>query len=471
MKIIIKSIHIFTNDGAENILDFSESLNFIYGNVGAGKSTLLNLIVYSFGGNLIYTPAVKSCLKAVKTNVLLNDKLFSFFRSANSKRIHISGISENNRFSISVNDFSSFIYKECSLPNLFLSKGVNHDKDISLSFNNFLWFSYLKQNEMDSSFFNLDSESIFKQNAAINALLTFFKSKFIINQRLNKYYREQKSRLKQYENSNKVFDYVEKYFYFEDIDNQSNLEKVVANLKNRLFELRNRQSFFSAEDVNEMLDLQKRITQIDYILTLNRIRNRFDEAQKQIQNDIEIMRREMYTEESIDNPNIQSLYDLFLDCLTNIGFPGITKLDTVTFDPKTYMPILTNHYSNRQVSFDNLGSGGKRNLFKICFAIAIHRYMHLRKENDYLPSFLIIDTPMKNISEREDAAMYEKFYKYIFSLFSSDLSDTQLFIVDKEKKDFSSFRFKSQARLMHMTHNEIINPPLFKNYKEKQFLS
>lgn len=468
MKLVIKSIQIYTNDGDENILDFSDSLNFIYGNVGAGKTTLINLIVYSFGGRLIYTPAVKSCLRAVKTNVVINDKVFSFFRATNSKRIHIYNATANKRTSVSLENISSFIFNECSLPTLYLSKGINYNKDISLSFNNFLWFSYLKQDEMDNSFYNLDSESLFKQNAAVNVLFTFFESKFIIDQRLNKRYREQRSRLKQYENSNKVFDYIERVFYYNGIDNKRDLNHVLNNLRFNLSELQNKQNMFTNQDVNEMINLQKQITQLDDMLILMRIRYKFNEAKKNIQKEIDIMSRQIVSEESRDNPNVQLLYDLFLDCLTNIGFLGVSNLDKVSFDPKTYMPVLSNQYNNRQVSFDNLGSGGKRTLFKICFSIAVHRYMHLKIENNYLPSFLIIDTPMKNISEREDAAMYERFYKYIFNLFSTDLSDTQLFIVDKEKKDFASFSFKTTPRLIHMTHDEIINPPLFKNYKEKQ---
>ena len=92
MKISIRNIHIFTTDGEENILNFSASLTFVYGNVGAGKSTMLNLIMYGLGGNLTYTPAIKNCLQAVQLEVMLDGKPFRFFRMANSNRIQIDDV-------------------------------------------------------------------------------------------------------------------------------------------------------------------------------------------------------------------------------------------------------------------------------------------------------------------------------------------------------------------------------------------
>ena len=56
-----------------------------------------------------------------------------------------------------------------------------------------------------------------------------------------------------------------------------------------------------------------------------------------------------------------------------------------------------------------------------------------------LPSFIMIDTPMKNISERNDRLIYSNLYDYLLRLFSKDgdLYDTQLILVDKEKSNLS----------------------------------
>ena len=79
MKIVIQNVHIYTVDGEETVFTFSNFLTFIYGNVGTGKSTIINLIMYAFGCNLTYTPAINNCLKAVQLRVLLNGKPFLFF--------------------------------------------------------------------------------------------------------------------------------------------------------------------------------------------------------------------------------------------------------------------------------------------------------------------------------------------------------------------------------------------------------
>ena len=165
------------------------------------------------------------------------------------------------------------------------------------------------------------------------------------------------------------------------------------------------------------------------------------------------------------NEKVQEMYMLFLDCLRNIDFPGITELDAVRIDRRSFMPIVYNQFTGKEVCFDNLGSGGKRSLFKICFALAMHRFHAKEGYDNYLPSFFILDTPMKNISEREDKILYDKFYQYVLKLFSTELSEVQLISVEKELRDLSSYAYKEVAIIKHMTNNDLLNPPLFKNYK------
>jgi hypothetical protein len=49
-----------------------------------------------------------------------------------------------------------------------------------------------------------------------------------------------------------------------------------------------------------------------------------------------------------------------------------------------------------------------------------------------LPTFLMIDTPMKNIGEDVNRNIFDAFYRYLYSLVSNSLSKTQLIIIDKE---------------------------------------
>lgn len=465
MKILLRNIRIYTTDGEESVYSFSNSLTFIYGNVGAGKSTILNLIMYALGGSLIYTPAVKNCLKAVQLEVLLGEKLFRLFRMVNSNRIQIEDVFAGQRVSVFQNQISSFFYKQLSMPDLFQSIGNIGDRDVKLSFNNFAWFSYLKQSEMDNSFFYLDSDNTFKQNAAINVLFSFFESGYVKDKRINKEYRELKRRLRQYEDGIQVFNYIESIFGGKEKLDEEISAETANQLKIQIEKALSDTSYYNRSGISDLLKMQRKLDQLEYSMSFESKRKRYDKQLDNLRTKMENTVNSIQIEKSDRNPNVQQLYTLFLDCLVNIGFQGVSKYDTVSIDPKTYMPILKNPYENREVSFDNLGSGGKKTLFKICFALAIHRLQHKKQHLNYLPSFLIIDTPMKNISEREDSILYDRFYHFLFKLFSTELRDTQLIVVDKEKRDLAGYQFKEEYIMMRMTRDDWMNPPLFKNYK------
>lgn len=76
----------------------------------------------------------------------------------------------------------------------------------------------------------------------------------------------------------------------------------------------------------------------------------------------------------------------------------------------------------------------------------------------------MIDTPMKNISERENEDIFKGFYKFLYKLFENELIDTQLILVDKEyfapPEDVSNIIVKSK----HMTPDNPKYPPLITYY-------
>jgi hypothetical protein len=102
-----------------------------------------------------------------------------------------------------------------------------------------------------------------------------------------------------------------------------------------------------------------------------------------------------------DATNLNSLKDLFLDCLVRSEVPGISRSDVVDISPQTFLPELHSPgvADTTVASFATLSSGGKKTLFKCCFAVAIHRLAV--QVGAPLPEMLIIDSPMKNISERK----------------------------------------------------------------------
>ncbi len=133
-----------------------------------------------------------------------------------------------------------------------------------------------------------------------------------------------------------------------------------------------------------------------------------------------------------DTANLHRLEKLFLDCLVRAKIPGFKPADQVSIKPPHFMPEVYAPETGDIVvtSFSNLGSGGKKTLFKCCFAIAIHRLAV--QVGALLPRLLIIDSPMKNISERENREQFVGFHELLYELATSELRGIQFILIDKE---------------------------------------
>jgi hypothetical protein len=170
-----------------------------------------------------------------------------------------------------------------------------------------------------------------------------------------------------------------------------------------------------------------------------------------------------------DATNINTLKDLFLDCLVRSEVPGITANDIVEISSNTYLPELHSPglADTTVASFSTLSSGGKKTLFKCCFAVAMHRLAV--QVGASLPEILIIDSPMKNISERENREQFEGFYNMIYQLKADELSTIQFILIDKEYTPPPD-DLKLAIYSRHMKPNEASrpddreNPPLIPYY-------
>lgn len=164
-----------------------------------------------------------------------------------------------------------------------------------------------------------------------------------------------------------------------------------------------------------------------------------------------------------DTANIKKLTVLFADCLIKAKLPGFSENDAVEMNPPYYLPeVIGVSGEIATISFATLGSGGIKTLFKACFAIALHRLAVAIKAN--LPSLLIIDSPMKNISERENKPQWQGFHEMIYGLAAGELRDTQFVLIDKEfcapstEAEFSLF-----SRHMMVDSEEF--PPLIRYFR------
>ena len=166
-----------------------------------------------------------------------------------------------------------------------------------------------------------------------------------------------------------------------------------------------------------------------------------------------------------DKENMELLKSFFLENLLIANFPQIDKNYEVLMNTNDFVPCLkpSGEGDLSIVGFTGLGSGGKLTLFKTCFALAIHRVA--MRSNKLLPSFLIIDSPMKNIETKQDEEIFEGFHKLIYHLASDELKDLQLVIIGSEYKEPNK-KLKLKPKSKNLTrdiHSE--NPPLIPYYK------
>ena len=131
-----------------------------------------------------------------------------------------------------------------------------------------------------------------------------------------------------------------------------------------------------------------------------------------------------------DTANLDLLKRLFLECLVRSRVPGFREDDSVEISPPNFLPHVHVKDSANYTSFANLGSGSKKCFFKACFAVALHRLA--AQTNALWPTVLILDSPMKNTSERENADQFAGFYEMLYELKETELKATQFIVIDKE---------------------------------------
>lgn len=204
----------------------------------------------------------------------------------------------------------------------------------------------------------------------------------------------------------------------------------------------------------------------DYLRLLKKVDEEFKRASTLEAQEIDVRRRlkEARKLAESDNTNLAMLEKLFLDCLLRARLSGFSENDQVAIRPPHFLPeVISSAVGNLSVtSFANLSSGGKKSLFKACFAIAFHRLAI--KIGAVLPAILIIDSPMKNISERENREQFEGFHDMLYELADTELRETQIILIDKEfHAPPSSAKFQFSSR--HMTPDQDDNPPLIQYYR------
>jgi len=152
--------------------------------------------------------------------------------------------------------------------------------------------------------------------------------------------------------------------------------------------------------------------------------------------------------------NVAVLERNFLAILRAIHFPEITEGDS-------WMPyIYAKDRPSDPWTFEDAGSGGKTVLFKICYALAIHKTA--AEQNLFLPKWFIVDSTMKNITPDINPDVFIHFYDELYRLLNNELKDWQCIIVDQTFSPFKGFEHGTFARKMIIGDSD--NPPLIGYY-------
>jgi len=127
--------------------------------------------------------------------------------------------------------------------------------------------------------------------------------------------------------------------------------------------------------------------------------------------------------------NIDAIAGEFKRILLAIGFPGMSRDDDVVIDPRNWNPVIV--HGEQQWGFWDTGSGGKKTLFNVCYALAIHSVAMSR--NMPVPNILVIDSPTKNISDDENPELVRSLYDEIYRLaLGADGRRVQFLLIDSD---------------------------------------
>ena len=141
--------------------------------------------------------------------------------------------------------------------------------------------------------------------------------------------------------------------------------------------------------------------------------------------------------------NARMIAEKFKSIMLEVGFPGVSDDDDVVLDPRNWKPVIV--HSEQEWGFWDTGSGGKKTLFNVCYALAIHE---VAKERGMpVPNILIIDSPTKNISDDENPELVKSLYREIYR-FAADGS-TQFLLIDSDlvepDVELTGFRHRRMA--------------------------
>lgn len=182
----------------------------------------------------------------------------------------------------------------------------------------------------------------------------------------------------------------------------------------------------------EIATLVERITSLQRLQLMPQAINDLEHEAGALQGNIDRLRTSLNEErarlQSAD-ANIAAIAAEFKRVMIDVSFPGVSEEDEVVIDPRNWKPVVI--HGEQEWTFWDAGSGGKKTLFNVCYALAIHA---VALERDLpVPRLLIIDSPTKNISDDENPELVRSLYNQIYQLAEARNGHRlQFFLIDSD---------------------------------------
>ncbi|MGD0451192.1 MAG: hypothetical protein ABSA79_09095 [Candidatus Bathyarchaeia archaeon] len=161
---------------SKEVIDFSSRLSLFYGKMSSGKSTIARLIDYCLGGDLQRTTAIDKELISVQLVATIEQYSVILERpSSGSDQVQVTwttkdglygsllaptGFSQTPIWEGKICNLSDLLFHFLGIEPLRIPKSAqsSEQQPVRLSFRNFMWYCYLQQNLLDSSFYWLKTE-------------------------------------------------------------------------------------------------------------------------------------------------------------------------------------------------------------------------------------------------------------------------------------------------------------------------
>jgi rubrerythrin len=182
----------------------------------------------------------------------------------------------------------------------------------------------------------------------------------------------------------------------------------------------------------EVATLTERLRSLDTLQEMPRAINALEEEAGALQGAIDRLRSAIDEERSrlrLADENVAVIAARFKSIMLSVGFPGVVEADEVVIDTRNWRPVIL--HGGQEWSFWDAGSGGKKTLFNVCYALAVHEAA--RERGMPVPNVLVIDSPTKNISDDENPELVRALYWEIYRLASTAGNDaTQFLLIDSD---------------------------------------